>query len=80
MFNKLYLRIRKGLQINIIFSSGSNLTEIRKFDDEIESHIRCLDSLNVKSYSYSALLVLMIMGKLPPQLKLALSRNLKSEL
>ena len=78
MFNKLYLRIWKGLQIYIIFSSGSNLTEIRKFNDEIESHVRYLDSLNVKSDSYSALLVLMIMGKLRPQLKLTLSRNLKS--
>ena len=36
------------------FSSDSNLTEIRKFYDEIESHVRCLDSLNVKSNSYSA--------------------------
>ena len=78
MFNKLYLRIWKGLQIYIIFSSGSNLTEIRKFNDEIESHVRYLDSLNVKSDRYSALLVLMIMGKLRPQLKLTLSRNLKS--
>ena len=61
-------------------SSDSNLTEIRKFYDEIESHVRCLDSLNVKSDSYSALLVPMIMGKLPSQLKLVVSRNLRSEL
>ena len=47
-------------------SSDSNLTEIRKFYSEIESHVRCLDSLNVKSDSYSALLVPMIMRKLPP--------------
>ena len=46
-----------------------NLTEIRNFYDETESHVRCLDSLNVKSDSYSALLVPMIIGKLPPQLK-----------
>ena len=44
--------------------SDSNLTEIRKFHDEIESHVRCLDSLNVKSDSYSALPVPVIMGKL----------------
>ena len=61
-------------------SSDSNLTEIRKFYDEIESHVRCLDSFNVKSNSYSALLVPMIMGKLPPQLKLVVSCNLRSEL
>ena len=48
-------------------SSDSNLTEIRKFYDEIELHFRCLDSLSVKSDSYSVLLVPMIMGKLPPQ-------------
>ena len=58
-------------------SSDSNLTEIRKFYDEIESHVRCLDSLNVKSDSYSALLVPMIIGKLPPQLKLPASRNIR---
>ena len=39
-----------------------------------------MDSLNVKSDSYSALLFLMIMKKLPPQLKLVVSRNLRSEL
>ena len=61
-------------------SSDSNLTEIRKFYDEIELHFRCLDSLNVKSDSYSVLLVPMIMGKLPPQLKLVVRCNLRSEL
>ena len=60
--------------------SDSNLTEIRKFYDETESHVKYLDKLNVKSESYSTLLVPMIMGKLPPQLKLVVSRNLRSEL
>ena len=61
-------------------SSDSNLTEIRKFYDEIESHVRCLDSLNAQSDSYRALLVPMIVQKLPPHLKLVVSRNLRSEL
>ena len=61
-------------------SSDSSLTKNRKFYDQIESHVRCLDSLNVKSDSYSALLVPVIMGKLPPHLKPAVSRNLRSEL
>ena len=61
-------------------SSDSSLTEIRKFYDEIKLHVRCLDSQNVKSDIHSALLVPMIMGKLPPQLKLVVSRNLRSEL
>ena len=61
-------------------SSDSNLTKIKKYYDKIESHARCLDSRNVKSDSYSALLVPMTMGKLPPQLKLVVSRNLRSEL
>ena len=37
--------------------SDSNLTEIRKFYDKIESHVRCLDNLNVNSDSCSSLLV-----------------------
>ena len=61
-------------------SSDPNLTKIRKLYNEIDSHVTCLDSLNVKSDSYSALLVPMIMGKLPPQLKLFVSCNLRSEL
>ena len=48
-------------------SSDSNLTEIRKFYDEIELDVRCFDSLNVKLDSYSALFLPIIMGKLPPQ-------------
>ena len=58
-------------------SSDPSLTKIRKLYNEIDSHVRCLDSLNVKSDSYSALLA---MGKLPPQLKLFVSCNLRSEL
>ena len=61
-------------------SSDSNLTEIRKFHDKIESHVRCLDSLNVKSDSCSVLRVPMNMGKLPPQLKIIVSHNLRLEL
>ena len=61
-------------------SSDSSLTKNRKFYDQIVSHVRCLDSLNIKSDSYSALLVPIIMGKLPPRLKPAVSRNLRSEL
>ena len=60
-------------------SSDSSLTKNRKFYDQIVSHVRCLDSLNIKSDSYSVLLVPIIMGKLPPRLKPAVSRNLRSE-
>ena len=58
-------------------SCDPNLTKIRKLYNEIDSRVRCLDSLNVKSDSYSALLA---MGKLPPHLKFFVSCNLRSEL
>ena len=80
MFNKFCLHIWKGLKIYPIFRLIQILKKIRKFYYEIESHVRCLDSLNVKSDSCSALLVPMIMGKLQPQLKIVVSRNLRSEL
>ena len=52
----------------------------KNFYDQTESHVRCLDSSNVKSDCYSAPLVSMIMGKLPLQIKLVVSRDLRSEL
>ena len=61
-------------------SSDSNLAGLTKFYDEIQSHARYLDSLDAKSYSHSKLLVPMVMGKLLIQLKLVVSRNLRSEL
>ena len=51
-------------------SSDSNLTKIRKFYNEIE----------LQSNHYSTLLVPMIMGAVPPQLKLVVSCNLRLEL
>ena len=53
---------------------------MRKCYNETEAHIRCSDSLNVKPHILLCTAVPMITGKLPPQLKLIASRNLRSEL
>ena len=43
-------------------------------------HVRCLKSLKIKSYSYSALHILIVTRTVSPQLKLVDSRNLTLEL
>ena len=72
---KIGLEIRKSLKIYLIF----RWIQILKYYDKIKSHVRCLDSLNINSVSYSALLLQIIMGKLPPQ-KLVVKSNLRCEL
>ena len=80
MFSKLLSSHKEKLANLPNISSDLKSTEMRKFDDEIKSHVRCSDSLNVRSDSYSSLLVPMIMRKLPPQQKLVVCRYLRPEL
>ena len=47
----------------------NNVEDLRNLYDYIESHIRGLSSLAVTQKSYGALLVLMILGKLPIEIK-----------
>lgn len=48
MFSKLLSSHKEKLANLPNISSDLKSTEMRKFDDEIKSHVRCSDSLNVK--------------------------------
>ena len=61
-------------------TSDKDLTGLRKFFDNIESHVRSLQGLGIESKSYGSLLAPIILERLPDQLKLIISRNLKSEI
>ena len=63
-----------------VVTSDANKTGLRKLFDEIESNVRSLESLGVETNSYGLLLVPIIMNRLPHQLKLAVSRNVSSDL
>ena len=53
---------------------------MRKFFDNIESHVRSLQGLGIESKNYGSLLAPIILERLPHQLKLIISQNLKSEI
>ena len=56
-----------------------DVSSLRLFYDEIEAHVRSLLSLGVDSKNYGALLSPIIMERLPNELRLIISRNLKGE-
>ena len=55
--------------------SDHELFKIRHFYDNIESNIRSLRALNIDVKSYGPILLPMIMPKLPPDIRLNLTRK-----
>ncbi len=56
-------------------ASDQSLRELRHLYDTTESHLRSLKSLGVESSSYGAMLSPMLLMKLPPELRLIVSRE-----
>ena len=56
-------------------TSDTHLFELRKLYDRTESSIRSLDALGVKIDSYGVLLTPVFIKKLPPEMRLAVSRK-----
>ena len=48
-------------------TSDKDLTGLRKFFDNIESHLRSLQSLGIESKNYGSLLAPIILDRLPHQ-------------
>ena len=62
------------LNMNTI-SSDRNLKELRQLYDHTEAHVRSLRSLGIEAASYGALLSPVLLSKLPPDLRLIVSRK-----
>ena len=56
-----------------------DLKGLRSLYDTVESHIRALKSLGIPSQSYGGLLCSMLMNKLPRDLRILMSRNIKND-
>ena len=56
------------------------LESLRKFYDDVESHIRSLTTLGIDVKSYGTLIGTLIMEKLPEDLRLIVSRNIKENI
>ena len=54
---------------------SNNMTSLRSFHDSVENHIRGLSALGQSRDSYGALLVPIILGKLPVEIKRNVARD-----
>ena len=66
------------LNINSV-KSGFNIQALRQLYDLIESQVRSLKSLGVSSSSYGSLLSSVVMSKLPQDLRLIITREVKDK-
>ena len=58
-------------------ASQNNIKAFRQLYDSIEAQVRGLKALSIESDSYSSLLLSVFMNKLPPELRLVISREVK---
>ncbi|XP_028397211.1 uncharacterized protein LOC114521021 [Dendronephthya gigantea] len=61
-------------------TSNHNLKGLRTLYDTVESHIRALNSLGVHPSSYGNLLCSMLMNKIPQELRIRVSREVKEDI
>ena len=81
-FGNKQLAINKHMDILLNLdpvTSVQNLKGLRSLYDTVESHIRALKSLGIPSQSYGNLLCSMLMNKLPQDLRILISRDIKND-
>ena len=81
-FGNKQLAINKHMDILLNLdpvTSVQNLKGLRSLYDTVESHIRALKSLRIPSQSYGNLLCSMLMNKLPQDLRILVSRDIKND-
>ena len=67
------------LNLQSVSGTPASLKSMRHFLDTVESQVRSLRTLGVASESYGCLLSSVIMAKLPPDIRLIVSREVKEE-
>ena len=65
--------------LNVSPVTNQDTRKLRELYDTLESHIRSLKSLGIPSNSYGSLLSSIIMNKLPQELRLIISREIKDQ-
>lgn len=60
-------------------SSHHDVKGLRKLHDTVEAHVRGLRALRVPAESYGSLLTSVLVNKLPPEIRLIVSRAMTAE-
>ena len=63
--------------LNVSPVTNQDTRKLRELYDTLEAHVRSLKSLGIPSNSYGSLLSSIIMNKLPQELRLIISREIK---
>ena len=58
-----------------VLTPSNNLASLQVFCDTIQNHIRALPALNQPTGTYGPLLTTVILGKLPPEIKIRMARD-----
>ena len=58
-----------------VVTSDHNVRGLRRLYDNVESHMRCLKALGVNPDAYGTMLSSVLLNKLPPELRLIISRQ-----
>ena len=69
------VRINKLIQLPAVFKERDTHERLQKLYDNCEAHSRALKALGVNDESYSAIVVLTILEKLPEQFRLTVTRG-----
>ena len=65
--------------LNVSPVTNQDTRKLRELYDTLEAHVRSLKSLGIPSNSYGSLLSSIIMNKLPQELRLIISREIKDQ-
>ena len=57
--------------------SSKDIKELRNLQDKVEVHVRGLQSVNVPTSAYGSLLILVLLGKIPEDVRLLIGRQMK---
>ena len=66
--------------LNLQYSPNDTVAQLRQIFDNINIHIRGLESLGVKQENYGSLLILVVMKRMPKDVALQVSRETKSDI
>ena len=64
------------LKISPLYSS-KDIKELRTLYDKVEVHVRCIQPLNVPKSAHGSLLMPVLLGKIPRDVRLPISRQMK---
>ena len=75
--NQVIISAHMNTLVKLPSVNNEDVKALPKFYDDVESHVRGLSELGIEMENYGALISTLILEKLPPEVKLVITRNIK---